>query len=415
MIKDESKKRAWLVCIGCALVYGAIFGLLYNCTGLVLSVVAEECGYTNTHISIFHTLKTVASALFLPLTAKWYAGEKYRPALLLASAVCVLCYVCMTRFTALWQWYAAAIVFGAAYSGLVMFSSVFINNWFAKNNGTALSVALFPAGIIGIFTNKLTGKLILLWGWRPAILLLCGLVLLITVPSICFLLKLRPGEGEHRYGEEEASPEAEALTEPAPEVKAAGRWILPLCYLALIGGYCYNKMNDFLPQVAALAGAGVTVRANVAAWGMAGNVTLKLASGYMIDRLGIFRSLVIWYVMLVAASAVFMLPGLSPGMMYLAAVLYAANYGVQIIGSTALMLRCFGKEHYEDKLSRFMSVGCFACAALVLLAGVILDMDNGVHMLFLGWLVFCLLSLAASLAVKRFVTASEKKNTQAAG
>ena len=79
--------------------------------------------------------------------------------------------------------------------------SVLINNWFQYKRGLALSLALSGLGIGGVIFSQFVTFIINNFGWQQAYMSYGVLMLLIVLPVILFLIKVKPEDiGLKPYG-----------------------------------------------------------------------------------------------------------------------------------------------------------------------------------------------------------------------
>lgn len=390
-----NRKQAWIVCIACSMIFTAAFGFFNNCTALLLSAIADDMGFSNSEISIFSSVKTVAFAAFIGFSGKLYSGKNGKRWLLVCGAACILAYAVMPVYTKIWQWYVSAAVFGSFSSGLIILASLVIPNWFEKDRGKAMSTAVAPAGLIGMLVNPLLSRIILSLGWRTACLLLCVPVAALFFPAVLFMYKPRPeGSVDESRGEKLSDTRKGSFSRGSIAV-------LALCVFAAAGGTWYNKMQDFMVQVASVSGYDLSVRATVASCLMFGNLFFKLASGFILDRLGVFRSFRVWYALIAASIVLMLLPGRSSLAMYAGAFLFGATFGVNLIGLPGLMGCFFKGEEYSRSMRFVSSLNYYVSAVLAFFVGSILDLNSGVTVLFSAWLLLAAVSMLLLPVLRR--------------
>ncbi|MCR8724892.1 MFS transporter [Frigidibacter sp. ROC022] len=169
---------------------------------------------------------------------------------------------------------------GAAFGPLI----ADVSHWFLKRRGIAVAVAASGNYLSGALWPLILSPVLAAWDWRQAYLGLAGVVVVSLVP-LSFLLTRRMTEEGAAHAA--ASRPAMATGLPTPVL------ILLLC-LAGIG--CCVAMS--MPQVHIVAlcvdlGYGAAAGANMLSLMLFGGVVSRLASGFLADRLGGIRTLLI--------------------------------------------------------------------------------------------------------------------------
>ena len=65
------KNRVWFVFFGCMLFYGALMGVQYNCSGVLISGIMSAEGYSSSSLSGFFTLRNTFQAVAMLFTAQF--------------------------------------------------------------------------------------------------------------------------------------------------------------------------------------------------------------------------------------------------------------------------------------------------------------------------------------------------------
>ncbi len=105
-----------------------------------------------------------------------------------------VCYLLMSRATALWQLYILAGIQGIGWSGATNLPvTIMVSNWFGpKIKGTAMSIGMLGSGAGALLWVKVVNKIISTSGWRTAYLAMAGinaimipiaLILVVSMPS----------------------------------------------------------------------------------------------------------------------------------------------------------------------------------------------------------------------------------------
>ena len=105
MTKATASPKAWAVLAGMVLIQAVMMGVIINCTGIVFSAVLEDCGFRAGDLSVYYTIRSLASAAAVGVTSRLffrYGGKAVMAAL---GAILALSFGSMYFFDSLWQWY----------------------------------------------------------------------------------------------------------------------------------------------------------------------------------------------------------------------------------------------------------------------------------------------------------------------
>ena len=185
-----------------------------NCQPLFYNPIIEELGVTRTAYTQTNTFMTVAMMVGSLFIGKLYKKFPFKIVLTVCVALTSICYLLMSRATALWQLWVLSAIQGLGWSGATNLpATIMVGNWFGpKVKGTALSIAMLGSGAGALVWIKLIRKVIAACGWRTGYLAMAG-VNAIMIPIALLLVVSMPSDKgfETRVGD--PSPE---------EVAAAG-------------------------------------------------------------------------------------------------------------------------------------------------------------------------------------------------
>jgi MFS family permease len=120
------------------------------------------------------------------------------------------------RVTALWQYYLAFGVLGGAGIACIQIpAAAIVGRWFVRSRGAAMGIISAGASASAMIFYPLNTSLILMFGWRVALVVFGVLVAVVAVPLAGVLYRDPPGtmDGRREVPED-------------PSVKAAGDWTL---------------------------------------------------------------------------------------------------------------------------------------------------------------------------------------------
>jgi MFS family permease len=194
-------------------------------------------------------------------------------------------------------------------------NQVLLSNNFHEQRGRAMGIAYVGIGIGAFFVPQLTKHLQAEFGWRTALQLL-GLV--IVVCGMPLVLMLRPNE----------------VRPPAPKgPQASLEQVLksPSFYLVAIGSFASvgavgAVMQHMMVYMTLDQGRNEAQALNVMSWIAAASLLGRFSAGWLADRLGPKRVMLLVY-MLVAAGAGLLVLGANGPLIYLFAVIFGLGLG----------------------------------------------------------------------------------------
>ncbi|MBP3372415.1 MAG: MFS transporter [Clostridia bacterium] len=191
-----------------------------NCYGLFYNPICEEFGITRTAFTQTNTVMTFAmmgSSLFI---GKLYKKFPVKWMLTACVTLTSVCYLLMSRTTALWQMLILAGIQGIGWAGATNLPvTIMVSNWFGpKVKGTAMSIGMLGSGAGALVWVKVINSVIANSGWRAAYLAMAGINALMIPIAILLIVSMPSDKGfETRVGD--PSPEE---TKSAVPLQRAG-------------------------------------------------------------------------------------------------------------------------------------------------------------------------------------------------
>lgn len=184
-----------------------------NCTSLFYTPICEELGVTRTVYTQTNTVLTITMLIGSSFIGKVY--KKYPVKYVLSGCVALtcLCYLGMSRATAMWQFLLLSAIQGFGWAGATNLPvSIMVSNWFGpKVKGTAMSIGMLGSGAGALVWVNLIGKVISESGWRTAYLAMAGVNALMIPVALILVVSMPSDKGfETRVGD--PSPEEVAAT-----------------------------------------------------------------------------------------------------------------------------------------------------------------------------------------------------------
>ena len=179
-----------------------------NCSPLFYAPICEELGITRSVYVQTNTFLIVAQLISSFFIGKIYKRFRMKWVFSVCMIVVCVCFLCLSRATALWQFYLLSAIQGVGWSGATNIPvSLMASNWFGpKVKGTALSIALMGNAVGALVWVNLIQSVILSHGWRTAYLVEAGITVCL-IPFALALLVDYPSDKaySHRVGDPTAA------------------------------------------------------------------------------------------------------------------------------------------------------------------------------------------------------------------
>jgi MFS family permease len=290
------------------------------------------------------------------------------------------CLALVTQVAEIWQFYAIWCVMGLA-MGLTLYESVFAliirsRDDTARSSITAMTlVAGFASSIAYLVTASVSEA----WGWRSAMLLMAGLVLVVNVPLVWFATR-RLERDRRRL------PSLPAL-DVAPRNRP-GFWPLALgISLSALGiGIVVSHLLPLLASLGVASGTAVLAASLLGPSQVAGRLAMTVAGDGVEGR-----RLAIWGLSgMAVAAAILLSAGFLPSLVFAFAVLHGMCYGLTSILRPVIIRETLGVRDFGASQGAVMRPAFLAFAAAPFVAAVLADAG--------GYLPVILLCIAVQTA-----------------
>lgn len=340
----------YVIVFCCCLIMGVNIGLLMSCAGIFYTPVSADLGVSKGDFGLYMTFVYAFSFLFLSVAGKMMDKYSARWLLSISSGIVGLLYLVMAQFTAVWHFYIAGAIIGAALAFQLYLSyPVLINRWFNTKVGFFIGLCSAASGIGGVLFNPFGGYLIEEYGWRNTYLIFGIIILAIVTPLLGVLLRDYPAEkGLAPFGGDEQNADLPKFgVDYAVAIKSPVFYALVVFALLMIS---VSTLNLFLPTYVTSVGFTVEQSAFVASAIMMGVTIGKVALGLINDKsslAGVFTSTGLGIL-----GFIFLLLG-SQGMilMTIGGFLFGWAYAGVTVETALLVRTVFGTKDYSQIFS----------------------------------------------------------------
>lgn len=343
----------WMVLvagIGLCLSYGPI--IVYS-FGVFIKPLTQELHASRASISFLFTLAALVQSISSPLAGRLADRFGARRVILVSTIIFALLLVFSHLLPPnLWNFYAFFGVLGFVGSGPAPIPYVkVISRWFDRHRGLALGLAMFGIGAGAILMPALAQKLIAMFSWRAAYLVIGLLILMVSVPLVACFLKESPEEigllpdgaiaarnATQQQGSEEGLTWREAR-------RNATFWLM-IGAVFLVGACLHGCVVHLAPM---LNDQGVSPQRAALAISILGSALLigRVGSGYFLDRF--FAPRVAMCIFGAVACGIALLrTGAASGLLFPAAFLIGLGMGAEVDIMAYLTSRYFGLRAFGE-------------------------------------------------------------------
>lgn len=406
---NKSKKGihyAWFVLLGVAVMMGFARGGLNNATGLFLSPVSEDLNISLTSLSLYISIMSIVTMIFLPFAGKIISKVDIRIILIGGVIFYAGSFAAMGFLNSVWGWYLLAIPSAIGYVIVAQIAGpVIINNWFKKSKGLALGIMMATVGAFGAFIAPWIGNLIANEGWRTGYTT-AGLTLGAgAIIVIILFVRFAPG-AKGAYGADEVVDEAVAATPEADKgVSSAIAKKSPAFFALLAFFFFLTSIAAFaqhVPTFATTKGFDIAFGGTLMGIFMVGILVGSLTFGFLADKIGAKGTTFVALTFALVTFVIFFLFGEIKVMMLIAAVLFGfVSSSIGTLGPL-LTISLFGNKNYAD-IYATASIG-LALAGIVALPvyAMIKDATNSYNIVLIAIIVMIVISMVLiSVAFKQ--------------
>lgn len=365
--------------------------------GVFFKPLIQEFGWSRTEISLGLALCQLVWLGAVPLVGRLVdrlgARKVIVPSAVLFGLVMMSFYFLSAS---LWHFYAIFLALGVVGAGNspVPYGGV-ISNWFDKQRGLALALAMVGIGLGAFIMPSLAQALIDAVGWRGAYVYLGLMVIGIIVSVVWPYLKENPqmmgllpdGETATYAGVEKQSSQAMSSSEA---LRSGTFWILAGAFFLLAAGVG----GCLIHLVPLLTDRGMSAQSAAFAASLLGIATLigRVWTGYLLDRF--FASYVAVCFFCGAALGVLLLwTGVVGAFAFVAAFLVGLGTGAETDLKAYLISRYFGLRAFAEIYGYTFSAYILGALMGPLLMGIAFDFTGSYR---LGLVVSAMLALTAA-------------------
>lgn len=415
--KDKKIHYAWFILLACCIMQFGGLGILMNSISIFIPAVKENLGFTTAQYSTYIMFQQFAQAFMLPISGRIISKARTNISILLASIGVILANASLVLLTEPWQWNIAGAFKGVFGAFLFMtLAPMVLKRWFKKKTGFAVGLASAFSGIGGAIISPIGISLIEKRGWQFAMMTLSVIAAISLIPTVLFILKLRPEYvGLEPYGAEDM--EEETTSNESVEVDNGG-FRLDLVFFLVVSISVMLSfvvgLNGHTLQIATSLGLTTIAASFVVSATMFGNIFLKLLIGWIGERFSSFIALATIMIMVVLGLLGYLLVGgNSFVVMLISGFLYGGCMSLNAVGLPVLVGDFYSGSRYDMVLSYAMMFSMTVIGICMALFGVFYDRYNTyLPLMIVGIGVYLIMIFAMGMLYRRKNISSEQSNLQ---
>lgn len=208
--KSGRPHYAWKIMIACMCIKMGSAGALTVAMGNFVTPIVQDLNCEVSSLTMFVSIQAISMALMYTLASRILMSRKIGRVMGIASVAEVSGLALMATYHSPYMFYLSGLITGVAqaFTGYVAIPTV-INMWFKKKAGTVLGMVIAVGSAAGIIYNMLSARLIVMFGWRSAYMILAAIAAVITIPAVFLIIKTPRELGLSPYGEEDRTGNAE--------------------------------------------------------------------------------------------------------------------------------------------------------------------------------------------------------------
>jgi MFS family permease len=383
---SQSERQGWSVIAALWVVMFFTIGATISTIGVFFNPLIHEFGWSHEQVSRIATGFILCMGITAPAAGwmlDWLPAQVPMGA---GAAAAVIGYLLASRSNSLASLIVAFALIGAGVgSSTLVPGTIVAANWFKERRGLAIGIAICGSAVGATLMPPVIAHVIIVRGWRVAMLYLGAPILLVSLPVILAMIRTRPP------GEQAPDAAAQPTEEMAGLDLGAAMSVLPFWMLVAVQmlftvayqGVYYHLVPYFIgigysPERAALIFGAKSLFVTI------GTIIL----GATADRIGPRRVLAFGMTLLCLSLVDLLSAARSPAFGLVAIVLFVVGYG-SATGTTVttipmLMGECLGMRRFATLMGIIGFIATVASALGPIVTGLIFDLTGSY------WLPFAL-------------------------
>ncbi|MGO9059817.1 MAG: MFS transporter [Candidatus Binataceae bacterium] len=366
------ERKSWLLLGVLFLSNFFVIGSSSSITGVFLTPLVKDFGWTRTVAASLTMLIALTGALAGPITGRLLDSLAAQKVMAAGVAITAFALLAAGRANSFGAMAAAHVMMGVGTAASTMIPvSLVTSNWFGARRGVALGIAMSGMSLGASAMTSFASYLIAMVGWRMAYTILAIPLLVVVIPIVLLTVRTRPAARTAEAGSQPMVP-VEGL-ERSEAIRGRSFWLIGMTYFLYLMGVGLGVVH-FVPN---LIGLGMSARGAAAIFSVALFVSTlgKPVMGIVADRLNarlaaaiaVF-SLSCAFLLLTQASHTLVLIPL--------VILYGIGVGAPVALVPMLMAESFGLKNFGSLAGLIGIFGMAGTATGPMFAGRIFDVTG---------------------------------------
>lgn len=357
-VKKQNKSMYhWVILVCCILTLMFAYSTRFGLAQLFTTQIIKETGFATSAYFLSTTIASIICVFTGPIAGKLLRGRYMRPTFVVCVIGTMGFYSCYGFCHELWQFYLVGALQGFFAMGACTIPvTVLITNWFEKNRGLMISIAMMGISLGGTFLSPFLSWTIGMFGWRRAYFILGAVSLCVLIPISAFIVRRSPedvGLFPYGHGEESSGKHGKNKSVPANSWNAtlSEARKTPILWMFAAGGFliyftsCIMGHMSYYLQTTGFDTSSIAAYISVySIVALAG----KLVLGHMFDRFGpkggILFGCGTFFIFLIC----FIMVQGGPLMLYLSAVFYGFGTCTATVAIPIMTTSIFGSKNYSE-------------------------------------------------------------------
>lgn len=356
----ENKKQGklfygWIVVIGCILITMTMVPPIMALSNKYLIYVTEDLGISRSAFTLANTILQGLGIFISPMVSKNLAKGDLKKIQSISIIGYAVCYASYSFATSPIHLYISALLLGVFYLNATLIPvSMMVTNWFVKQRGLAMSLAMAGIGVGGTIFSPILTFLLETYGWRNTYRIMAVIILVIALPTSLFLLKKKPEDmGLTALGADEAPAAGKKAAAQASTLKLSvseskGQLFFWLLMLGMLANGIINSgaLGQFPPAIQEAHGAEVQA-AIISLYSLVG-IGGKLVLGWINDKFGVAVSSIFGCAAFGLALVLMLASANSVSLLYVMAFAFGFGNPIGTVSPPLVTAEVFGQDKYSE-------------------------------------------------------------------
>ena len=356
----ENKKQSklfygWIVVLGCVLITMTMVPPIMALSNKYLIYVTEDLGISRSAFTLANTILQGLGIFISPMVAKNLAKGDMKKIMTISVLGYAACYASYSFATSPIHLYISALLLGVFYLNATLIPvSMMVTNWFVKQRGLAMSLAMAGIGVGGTIFSPILTFLLESQGWRNTYRIMALIILVIALPTTLFILKKKPEDmGLTALGANEAPAAGKKAAAPATTLKLSVSeskrqlffWLMMIGMLAN-GIINSGALGQFPPAIQEAHGPEVQA-AIISLYSLVG-IGGKLLLGWINDKFGVTASSIFGSVAFALALVLMLVSANNASLLYIMAFAFGFGNPIGTVSPPLVTAEVFGQDKYSE-------------------------------------------------------------------